>query len=187
MARQHGVVDDTYRRLVIDSGAVYKNYGLGTQLLLGATRGGNVFSIETEYRDMAVDGAKGPVKGSRRITRVMAKLTANFIEFSSSILNLSLPGSSTSALANHTSVTRSLQIALTDYSTNIALVGEVSGAPSYPIICILSNPIVDSNIEINMTDNEEAVYTVTFTAHFDPDTLDTEPWEIRWPDVTTVD
>lgn len=186
MARQHGVVDDTYRRLVIDSGAVYKNYGLSSELLLGATRGGNVFSIETEYKDMAVDGAKGPVKGSRRITRVTGKLTANFIEFSPSILNISLPGSSTSSLTNHTSITRQLQIALSDYLTNVALVGEVSGS-NYPLIVILSNVLVDSNIEIGMTDNEEATYTMTFTAHFDPDSLDAEPWEIRYPDVTTED
>ena len=84
MARQHGITANTYKHFVIDSGAVYAGFNnfsdLGT--LLGATAGGNTFTIETEYKEMVVDGAKGVVKGGRRITKVTAKMVCNFIEFS---------------------------------------------------------------------------------------------------------
>ena len=134
MARKHGITEATYDRLVIDSGQVRLNYtdesDNGT--LLGATRGGNTFTLETEYKDMAVDGAKGPVKGGRRITKVTAKLVCNFVEIKTDILQLTLPGSSEAdhptETPTHDQITRALQIALTDYNDSIALIGQVSGS-----------------------------------------------------------
>ncbi|GAG27044.1 unnamed protein product, partial [marine sediment metagenome] len=95
MTRWHGITDDTYERLIIDSGAVYKDFVSqavpGT--LLGATRGGSTFTIEQEIKDMVVDGAKGPVKGGRRITRVNVKLVCNFIQHSADLWLDAIPGS----------------------------------------------------------------------------------------------
>ena len=188
MARKHGVTANTFKKFVIDSGAVYKNYGTGGETLLGATRGGNTFSIETEYREMAADGAKGPVKGGKRITKVDAKIKANFVEISSAVLALALPGAAVSDYPNtpgktHDSVKRSLAIALADYVTNIAIVGEVTGNSTQPIIVILSNVLADGKFELGFTDNDESVLAVEFTAHFDASALDTEPWEIRYPTI----
>jgi hypothetical protein len=191
MARQHGVTDWTTKRFVIDSGAVYKNYGETDQVLLGATRGGNTFTIEQEIRDMPVDGAKGPMMGARRIIKVTAKLTANFVEISPDILQLALPGSSAADYpdtgSTHTEITRALQLSLADYSTNITLVGEVSGVDGKYIECGILNALADGNLEMAMADGDEAAPSITFTAHFDPTDLDTEPWFIRFPDVTTED
>jgi hypothetical protein len=186
MGRQHGILTDTYERIVIDSGAVYKNYGETGQILLGATRGGNSFVIETEYRIMEVDGARGPVKGGRRITNVTAKLTANFVEISEDILRLGLAGSSrahypSTGTATHDEITRALTIAASDYLTNIAIVGEVTGS-SAAIVCGIKNALGDGNIEISFADKDESVVAVTFTGHFLPSALDSEPWFIRYPD-----
>lgn len=189
MARRHGVTTDTYKKLIIDSGAIYKNYGEGGEALLGATRGGNTFTIETEYRIMEVDGAKGPVKGMRRITGVVVSIVANFLEISPTVLNLALPGSAVAdypvapADKTHDSVTRALAIAIGDYYTNVAIVGEVTGNATHPIVCLISNVIADGNLEIAHTDNDEGVIPVTFKAHFDTSDLDTEPWEIRFPTI----
>jgi hypothetical protein len=188
MARKHGVTANTYKKFVIDSGAVYKNYGTGGELLLGATRGGNTFSIETEYREMPADGAKGPVKGSRRVTKVVAKIKANFVEISAAVLALSLPGSAVSDFPatvgkTHDSVKRSLALALADYVSNIAIVGEVTGNSTQPVIVILSNVLADGKFEMGFSDNDESVIAVEFTGHFDPSALDTEPWEIRYPTI----
>lgn len=185
MARQHGITADTYKKFIIDSGAVYLNYGEGGQTLLGATRGGSTFAIETEYRDMPVDGAKGSVKGGRRITSVSATLTANFLEHSATLMSRVLPGSSVADYPDtpgktHDSITRALQIALTDYATNVAIVGEVSGS-SAPVIIIIKNALVDGNFELALADAEESVLAAAFKAHFDPSDMDTEPWEIRYP------
>jgi hypothetical protein len=190
MARQHGVTSNTYKKFVIDSGAVYINYGESGQALLGATRGGNTFTIETEYREMPADGAKGPVKGSRRITRVDASLTVNLLEMSATNIERILTGSAVAdypvapGVKTHDSITRTLQVADADYFTNIALVGEVTGNSTYPAVFLLKNAISDGNFEIALTDAEEGVLAITFKAHFLPSTMDSEPWEIRFPTIS---
>lgn len=188
MARQHGITANTYKKFVIDSGAVYLDYGEAGETLLGATRGGNVFNVETEYRDMEVDGAKGPVKGGRRITNVSVSLTANFVELTATIMNKILTGSSVADYPDtpsktHDQITRSLSIALSDYATNVALVGEVTGNSTYPAIFIVKNSIVDGNFELTMADDDETVLAAEFKGHFDPSDVDTEPWEIRYPEI----
>ncbi len=189
MARQHGVTTNTYKKLVLDSGAVYKNYGESGEALLGATRGGNTFTIEQDIREMPVDGAKGKVKGMRRIIAVNPVIVANFVEISKEVLALALPGSSTADYPDtpsktHDQITRALEIALGDYATNIAIVGEVSGNDTYPCVCLIKNVIAGENLELGMAPNDEAVQAVTFQAHFDSADLDAEPWAIRWPEIT---
>lgn len=279
MSRYHGVTDDTFKRIVVDSGAVYLNFGKGKKtitlasviatdaivvngtsfvavasgatgnqfaigasdsetatnlaakidalanitatasgavvtvtaetefytvtittsdttftiatvvensVLLGATRGGNTFTIETEYKDIGFDGQRGPTKGARRITNVNAKMAVNLLEITTDVIKMALPGSSSVAYpaspgtATHDQITRALQLALTDYKQNVTLIGTV-GDLTQPIILQIKNPIVDGNFELAATDKEEAVLALQFTGHFDPSDLDTEPWEIRRP------
>ena len=186
MARQHGINSNTYKEFIIDSGKLYINYGEAGEAALGATRGGSTFAINTEYRDMPVDGAKGPVKGGRRITKVEAVMTVNMVELNATLIQKALPGSSvadypSTPAKTHDKVTRALAIALTDYITNVAIVGEVSGAASTYFVGILKNAIADGNLEVALVDNDESVLSLQFKAHFDPAAIDTEPWEIRWP------
>ena len=184
MARQYSIDAGTYNNLLLDSGKVVLDWGEVGEADFGATRGGNTFSIETEYRDMEVDGARGPVKGSRRITMVTASLTVNMIEMSPTIIQRIMTGADSAdepgVDPTHKKITRSLAIELADYLTNVAFVGEVSGSAN-PVICILKNPIVDGNFELSASDKDESVIAVTFKAHFDPASMDAEPWEIQYP------
>jgi hypothetical protein len=191
LARYHGLTNETYKRFVVDAGAVYKNYGETDEALIGATRDGNTFTIEQEIKEIAVDGQKGPVKGLRRVTRVVARITANFVEFTTDILKLALPGSTVEDYPEeeptHDEIKRALQIALSDYCDNIALVGNKSGTDE-PIICGIKNALADGNFEVSESDGEEATISIQFTAHFDPEDLDEEPWFIRNPkEIETVD
>ena len=77
-----GVSADTPGRIVIDAGAVYLNYGLSNQRLLGATRGGNEFTPGRVSKPIEVDGPKGRVIGFDRITEVNPQIIANLIELS---------------------------------------------------------------------------------------------------------
>lgn len=186
MARKHGVTANTYKKFIVDSGAVYLNYGESDEALLGATRGGSSFVIETEYRDMPVDGAKGATKGGRRITSVNAMMTVNFIELSSAIISRVLPGSAVADYGSpktHDEITRALAIALTDYATNIALIGEVTGSSINAAEFIIDNALVDGNFELATTDGDEPVLSAQFKGHFDPASMDAEPWTVRFPDV----
>jgi len=193
MAKVHGITANTYRRLVIDAGQVRVGYTdqSSTGLLIGATRGGSTFSVEPEVKDMPVDGAPGRVMGGSRITKVAARLEVNFIEFTKELIEMALPGATTTdwpdSVPTHDEIRRAIEIALTDYKTNVVLIGEISGS-GQPIICGIENVLAIGNFQIAATDKEEHPLKVTFEAHFDPADLETEPWFIRFPkDVATTE
>ena len=187
MARQHGITSQTVERFLIDEGAVYKNYGTENEELLGATRGGNSWTIEQDVREIEMAGAPGPVKGGRRIIESRAQLQVSLLELTADNLAMALAGSE---LEDHTadgetdpthdSITRKRRLQASDYLENIALVGEVSGR-STPAVFLVKNALADDELEIEMEDREEAEIEITFTAHFDPDNMEEEPWEVRWP------
>lgn len=77
-----GLNAKTPERIFVGAGAVYLNYGLSTQRLLGATRGGNEWNLNREIREVEVDGVKGPTKGLRRVVVVRPQITCNLIELS---------------------------------------------------------------------------------------------------------
>lgn len=180
---------ETYRHMLIDAGDIRVGYtseaSPGT--FLSATRGGNTFTIEQEIREMPVDGAPGPCIGSRRIVRVVAKLVANCIEHSAALWVKALPGAGTSDETTYSEITRTRDITDADYMTNVAIRGLVSGegmSGTYAVL-LLKNAISVSNFELAMTDKDEAVYKLELTAHFDADDLDTEPWLLQFPVMTT--
>jgi len=90
-----GLSAGTGSRLVLDSGAVYRNFvsmdNLGT--LVGATRGGNQYKVDRTIREVAVDGGLGKYKGLRRRSAVAVELVANMLEFTVENMLLSLAGS----------------------------------------------------------------------------------------------
>jgi hypothetical protein len=196
MARHYGFTEDTLKNLIIDSGAVYVgrvfDEATGTVTtagtLLGATKGGSKFTLESEYRTLEFDGARGPVKGGRRTTKAVPKLETNLIGQSIAAFLLAIPGAtSTAAPATGTALyhvlRRSLALAASNYSSSIALVGEVSGTGE-PVELHLFNCLQDGNFEIEAKDKEESVIKMTFTAHYAPDDLDTEPWAEYYPAIT---
>lgn len=80
MTVRSGISSSTPDNIMIDAGAVYLNYGLSNERLLGATRGGNAFNINRVVRNIEVDGIKGAVKGLKRVTEINPQITANLIE-----------------------------------------------------------------------------------------------------------
>jgi len=72
------------------------------------------------------------------------------------------------------------EIANTDYIDNVAIVGNVSGKTK-PVICMVKNALADAGFSLATAPRDEAVPAIVFTGHYDPDDLDTEPWEMRWP------
>jgi hypothetical protein len=139
---------------------------------------------------MAVDGAKGPVEGGRRITKVTAYMEVNVLEWSGELLAMALPGATTAdwpaGSPTHSEIKRALEILADDYIDSISLIGEVSGS-SHPFVGTLYNALCDGDFELGFSDNEETVSKIKFTAHFDADDLDDEPWRMYFPqDVLTT-
>lgn len=191
MNPRHGITTETLENLLLDEGAVFINYGMDSVRLLGATNEGNSFVVEQEVREIPLAGARGPVKGGRRIITVSPKMTVNLQEITTENLLLALPGAEAADYpgsgeigsgeeATYDSITRNRNIQLTDYVENVALVGEVSGSGE-PCICIIKNALAGGNLELALKDKAEAVLKIEFQGHFDPANLDEEPWEIRYP------
>jgi hypothetical protein len=193
MPRYNDVTAQTYQRFVVDSGIVRKNFtdfdNLGTRI--GVTRNGATFTVKTEIRKMPVDGAKGDVKGDKRIVGVSAEMEVEFLELSPEIICLATPGSTTEEVPagtpTHMEIKRALQIALTDYIDNLVLVGQVSGS-DHPIVLKIDNALGDGNLQLGMKDGDESTVKIKFVGHFDPADLDTEPWLVDFPtDVSTTE
>jgi hypothetical protein len=177
----NGISADTYKRLALDGGAVYLNYGEAGQELLGATRGGNSFTEETTYREMPADGAPGMVKGSVRRTRTELKLTVNMLEITTTGIKIQMPGSVSAVdSATHDKITRSAQISASDYIDNVALVLDKNDT-SDAIVIKLNNVLSLNSLEISGTDEDEAVIPMEFNATYDPANLDLDPFEIFNP------
>jgi len=99
-----GITSSTIKNLLLDAGAVYLNYGVGGERLIGATEGGNGFKVTREIREIPMDGAKGKIKGLRRITKENADLKVNLKELSTNNILLALAGSAATAPTLNTTV-----------------------------------------------------------------------------------
>jgi hypothetical protein len=176
----HGITPETWNRVAQDSGAVYQNYGLPSVRLLGATSGGNTFTIEQEFREMTVDGRPGPVKGSQRLISSTAKLSVNLVEMTDENIELFLPASTQETVGNTTKFTRDCQISDGDYSDNITLVLKKGGTEEL-IALKVQNALHLGNFELGAAEDAEAVFPLEVTAHFDPAALEKEPWEVFNP------
>jgi len=183
MPRQHGITANTANRLVLDSGALYINYDEAGQALIGATRGGAVFTLEQEIREIPVDGALGPVKNLRRLVRIMPRLSFTLMEMTLAQFKRSIVGSASALSGNWDIITRiTADIAAADYLTNVALVAELSGTTS-AVICKVKNALFVSNFALSTTHQDEGSLPLEAVGHYLDTDLDTQPWEIKFPNV----
>jgi len=92
MTVRSGITAKTPESIFIDAGAVYRNYGLVNEKLLGATRGGNEFNLNRVVKNIEADGLKGPVRGMKRVTEVGPQITANLLELTVANLVAAIAG-----------------------------------------------------------------------------------------------
>ena len=175
---------ETTKNLILDSAVIYVNYGEDDERKLGATRGGAEFTVEQEFREIEVDGARGMVKGNRRIVRVDAMINAELLEMSKENLLLAFPGASAEQVEEKNVITRNLTITNDDYFDNVTMVGTVSGS-NEPVICQIKNSLTTGDFNLSTEDEDEGTTELEFEAHFDPAELEDdnfeEPWEVRYP------
>jgi hypothetical protein len=182
-----GLTATSVQSFLVDSGAVYLNFGETDERVLGATRGGNVFTVEQDIRLVEIDGIKGATKGARRVIESNARITARLMELTSANLLIALPAT-TSTVTNEAGITgtthnmlrRTREIISADYYKNIAIVGKVAGTTKN-FVGIIYNPLADGGFTIEQIDRDESVVEIQFTAHYDVATITTEPWAILTP------
>lgn len=177
----------TMDHLLLDAGAVYKNFGETDQAIIGATSGGNEFDAKAKIRQIDVDGVKAAnAKGMEVIDNITTTLKCSFIEVTREILQAALIADvDTTSDPNYDILTGKTVIADSDYIKNIAWVGTLSGSGK-PVIIIIYNALCLDGLQLKTQDSKDNVIDVTLTAHADPTKPKDLPYKIYYPKLTDM-
>lgn len=180
-----GFSPDTAKHLLLDAGAVYKNYGLESEKLVGATSGGNEFDFKPKARQISVDGVKAAnAKGLQVYDSITITLKCNFLEATEEVLAMALNADVVADDAGEPTgydrIVPRAAIHDSDYIDNIALVTTISGSGK-PIVIILKNALSLDGLQIKSEDSKDITLPVTFTASADPQKPQELPMEIHYP------
>lgn len=191
MKKYSGFTTETAKSLLLNAGAYFKNFTVGTDdfdsavtagKLIGATKGGGEFSAVPEIRQIEVDGVAGRAKGLETIDSWDIYLKANVLEVKEATIQSGLAASSvdTSTNTDYDIITASNNLEVSDYIDNITWVGTLSGSDK-PVIIQIFNALNTEGLKFSTTDKAEATISLTFYAHYTQDDLDTPPFKIYYP------
>lgn len=182
-----GFTADTPKHLLLNTGAIYINYGLTGEKLFGAVASGNEFDVNIKTYNVKVGGiTNSNVKGLQFITDVAVSLKVNMLEFTTDILNAALQGSvvDTTTDTDYDIITLPMKAGSGNqtYLENIALVTTLSGSDK-PVIIILKNAMSTGGIKLKVEDAKDNVMPLTFEAFSDPLNPKDSPFEIHYPKI----
>lgn len=185
-----GFNDKTAENLLLDAGAFFANFKVGTDTfetaiakLLGATRGGGKFTAKPNIRSIEVDGVKGRAKGLQVIDSWEVSLSANVLEVNKETLAKSLTATNEideSTTDGYAIITAKNYIELSDYIENVTFVGKISGSEK-PVIIQIYNALNIEGLTLQTKDKDEAVIALNFVGTYDTKTLDVPPFKIFYP------
>jgi len=179
-----GYSADTPKHLLLNTGAIYTDYGLVGEKLFGAAASGNEFSVDIKTYNAKVGGILNTnVKGLQFVTDITASLKVNMLEVTTETLKASLPGSSVDTTTNADYDIITLPMGGTQtYLTNIALVTTLSGSDK-PVVIILKNAQATGGLKIKVEDAKDNTIPMTFEAFSDPMNPKESPFEIHYPKI----
>jgi hypothetical protein len=156
--------------------------GVGTVTVgataIGLTRGGSVFMVEREYREIEADGDRGPVEGRQVIDREVAKLTVNALElFTAANMTKFYPASAMTLVSTDNVMKSTLSIVAGDYN-DVVWTGKTKDGKA--VVITLENALNLSNLEWTLEDKNEVVPSLEFTAHYAEAARDTAPWSVKF-------
>lgn len=196
VVKTNAYTSKTPDRYLLDAGAVYFNLtfdeltGEASGDLMGATNGGNEFTLEQEMRDIEVDGVRGRSKGGSVIQSENADLTVNLKELTADNIEKAIAGATrdSESMVGYDIISSKGRIDMNDYVDNVAFVGRLSGNKK-PVIIVLENVISLEGLSITTSDDDEATVPIKFGAHYDADTTDLgeAPYKIYWPQEEVAD
>jgi hypothetical protein len=186
-----GLTQVTKQKFMLGEGAIFKNWVQGTDTFesaiaagkcLGATQGGSTFVAKANVRNIEVDGISGKVTDLDEIDSWDISLQTNFIEVSPDTICAALGAASKTTAGGYTKIQGNTDFQSSDYFTNIAFVGSMSGTNS-PIVLIVKNAIGNGELNIAVKNNDESKVPCTFEGRYSVATLGTVPFEIYSPDI----
>ena len=194
-----GVTANTSKHLQLDAGAFFKNwdpaadtFATASAKLIGATAGGGSFAAVPTIRRIEVDGLKGATKGYEALDEWQVTLTANVKEITVASLEMALATGSHTSVKSPTTVTSNNyekivaanDIADSNYLTNVTWVGRLSGS-ALPVVIVVKNALCTNGLTLTTADKAEGVIALTLTGHYSASDLDTPPFEIYYPILST--
>lgn len=169
--RRTGMTADTPNNLLIDAPTILIN---GTSV--GAARDGATWTLEQTIREPNIDGARGPVVGTRRVTRALARITFSPLEWTPENWRNFIAGAQGNPVVRSTYI-----IAPSFHIPEVSIIGTRQDGGQ--VLISLFDALGDSEeISAAMEDENEAAPEVQLTAHFKPTNVaGEEPWSIKLP------
>jgi len=165
--------------VMLGEGILYKDYGEGSQAIVGATRGGSKLQIEKPIRVVDYDGAYGETKDMRRTEMFIVRLVVNFLKLSYTNFAYGLPvtvSDGSDADGTYKKTTFNLEIADTDVLTNLTFKGwKMDGTVT--LIKVL-NALNINPISLEFKAKDEVVAEMTYTGFYFAATPTVPPLEI---------
>lgn len=190
MALFSGITTNTPKHLLLDAGAFYKNYQVGTDTpssasakLIGATSGGGSFSAVPTIREIELDGKRGAVKGLNTIDDWVVNITANVKELTPDLIKMALATGNSTTTGSNVKITAGSELADSNYIDNITWVGRISGSQN-PVVIVLKNALCTNGLSLTVADKAEGVIPLTFAGHYTVADMQTPPFEIYFPSIT---
>ncbi len=187
---RNGLRPGSSKRLMIGPGALYKNFNLATfdpsdentwGELLGATKGGNEFESSLEWHQVEVDGALGTVEGMEWLIKAEAKLTTNLLEITKDNLLMKLPGFGAYNHDDNYEILKHDGSIAPTMTTNLALVGEITGK-AIPVIIVLEQARCVDAFNLNLGNGkDDVVLKAEFQARFSESDPTRIPFYILYP------
>ena len=188
--KSSGITDKTPGNILLGAGTIHKGLKYDAQnniwnfseSLIGATSGGNKFSIKPEIKQIEVDGAWVPVKQFDIKQGGTAEMEINLIELSPDILKAVVIGQENTqgAPEGYTLIEDKSKIESGDYLDNIAFIGK--RLDGVPIVVVLDNALCTSGLEVEGKNKDASVTKYTFASRQDiGGDLTTIPYHIYFP------
>ncbi len=167
-------------------------FRIGTTTV-GLTKGGGVFTVEREFKDIEADGDYGPVKDRVRIVKQVAKLSFKRLQKILTEFATQYPAITTSTTTGTfnamtysgtgTLIAGTQSIPTGDYKATVEFVGRTIEGKF--VVIQLQNAMCRENIEWSLADKDEVVPELTYTAHYAEGST-TPPWNVLFVQPTTA-
>lgn len=183
---------NTPDKLLLDAGAIFKNFNAKTDTYatakaagkcLGATQKGSEFAAVPSFRRMEIDGVHTRTKGDTLIDGWDVSLKTTLVEITSANLKLALGVADIKASTDapgYDEITGRDTIDETDYIENITYIGNILGEDK-PIMIQVFNAFHEGGLTITNEDKNNAAVECQFYGYHDADIYDDVTSEIAPP------
>lgn len=145
--------------------------------VLGATRGGGTFVVNSEVREPEVDGKRYRFKGGAFVDSVDAQLTGTLVEIRPEVFARILATGDVATSGKKTTVTMHTAIADSDYIESLVWIGDMSDGGL--VLIALKNALNNSGVTLTFTDKGEGTLPFEFHAYQDTvEDYDNAPFEV---------